>query len=155
MIFSFPAQGVVAGSSWRYHISWYKDPAEMQSIVRVRSRQRDSSPSNNLEILSWTNYDSSSLSISPSSSPLTLYTQVSFILVEQPAHKHILHYQVSLGRLGVVNAEVSLTLQIIHTNGTRSLLTEGFPLLMTDDGFGGNLCLLSLLLAFHAPDFRC
>ena len=44
-----------------------------------------------------------------------------------------------MGMAGVVNAEVSLQLQIIHSNGTRSLLTEGFPLLMTDDGFGGML----------------
>ena len=78
-IFSFPEQGVAAGRSWRYHISWYKDPAQMQSIVRVRSKQRDSSPANNLEIIYWTNYDSSSLSISPTSSPLTVYTQVSYI----------------------------------------------------------------------------
>eukprot|EP00090_Calanus_glacialis_P046038 TRINITY_DN8846_c0_g1_i15.p1 TRINITY_DN8846_c0_g1~~TRINITY_DN8846_c0_g1_i15.p1 ORF type:complete len:761 (-),score=183.82 TRINITY_DN8846_c0_g1_i15:95-2296(-) len=111
-------EGVVSGRSWRYHISWYKDPAQMQSIVRVRSKQRDSSPANNLEIISWTNYDSSSLSISPSSSPLTLYTQV------------------TMGGRGVVQAGVSLSLQIIYPNGTRSLPTEGFPLQMTDDGFG-------------------
>ena len=52
-----------------------------------------------------------------------------------------------MGRVGVVNAEVSLTLQIIHTNGTRSLLTEGFTLLMTDDGFGGTLLSISIFLA--------
>ena len=132
-------QGVVAGRSWRYHISWYKDQALMQSVVRVRSRQRDSSPTNSLEILSWTNYDSSSLSISPSFPPLTLYTQVRFISVEKPVHRPIPYSQVTLGGRGVVHAKVSLQLQIIHTNGTRSLLTEGFPLLMTDDGFGGML----------------
>ena len=153
-IFSFPEQGVAAGRSWRYHISWYKDPAQMQSIVRVRSKQRDSSAANNLEIISWTNYDSSSLSISPTSSPLTLYTQVGFIS-QPPVHKHIQHCQITMGGRGVVQAEVSLSLQIIYTNGTRSMLTEGFPLLMSDDGFGGNILLVYLLLTIYVPVFRC
>ena len=152
MIFSFPVQGVVAGRSWRYHILWYKDPAQMQSIVRVRSKQ--SSPTNNLEIISWTNYDSSSLSISPTSSPLTLYTQVGFIS-QPPVHKHIQHCQITMGGRGVVQAEVSLSLQIIYPNGTRSMLTEGFPLLMSDDGFGGNILLVYLLLTIYVPVFRC
>ena len=91
----------------------------MQSIVIVRSKPRESK--NNLQITSWTNYDSSSLSISPQSPQLTIYAQV------------------TKDSVGVANAGVSITLQLIHTNGTKSVLTEGFPLQMTDDGFGGNL----------------
>ena len=43
-----------------------------------------------------------------------------------------------MGMRGVVNAKVSLSLHLILNNGTRIILTEGFPLLMTDDGIGGN-----------------
>ena len=46
--------------------------------------------------------------------------------------------QVMIGRRGVVNAKVSLSLQLILNNGTRVQMKEGFPLLMTDNGFGGN-----------------
>ena len=59
-----------------------------------------------------------------------------------------------MGGSEVVEARVSLSLQIIHSDGTQSLLTEGFPLQMTDDGFGGNLLPVSLLLCVHMPDFR-
>ena len=53
-----------------------------------------------------------------------------------------------MGMRGVVNAKVSLSLHLILNNGTRIILTEGFPSLMTDDGFGGNLfpVFLSLLV---------
>ena len=69
----------VGGESkvWHYHIDWYKDPALMESIVTVRSKPRDTNPDKNLRITSWTNFDSSSISISHSSSPLILYTKVS------------------------------------------------------------------------------
>ena len=111
---------------WRYTIDWYKDTSLIESIVTVRSKHRD--PDNHLHIQSWTNYDSSTISISPSSSPLILYTQV------------------MMGRRGVVNAKVSLSLQLILNNGTRILLREGFPLLMTDDGFGGDYSVFSYSL---------
>ena len=53
-----------------------------------------------------------------------------------------------MGMRGVVSAKVSLSLHLILNNGTRIILTEGFPSLMTDDGFGGNLfpVFLSLLV---------
>ena len=53
-----------------------------------------------------------------------------------------------MGMRGVLNAKVSLSLQVILSNGTGIILTEGFPSLMTDDGFGGNLfpVFLSLLV---------
>ena len=74
-------QGAGQSRSWVYHIDWYKDPAMMDSIVMVRSKHRDRAADNNLQISSWTNYDSSSISISPSSPPLILYTQVHTMLV--------------------------------------------------------------------------
>merc|ERR1719317_1313061 len=101
---------------WQYNIEWYKDPSLIESIVIVRSKPRN--PDKNLQITSWTNYDASSISISHSSAPLTIFTKV------------------LLGDKGVVNAKVSLSLHIILSNGTRRVLTEGFPLLMTDDGIG-------------------
>ena len=69
-------QGVGLGSSWVYYIHWYKDTAQIDSIVTVRSKPRDTTDDNNLQIKSWTNYDSSSISISPSLPPLILYSQV-------------------------------------------------------------------------------
>ena len=74
-------QGAGQSRSWVYHIDWYKDPAMMDSIVMVRSKHRDRAADNNLQITSWTNYDSSSISISPSSPPLILYTKVNTLLV--------------------------------------------------------------------------
>ena len=69
-------QGDGQSRSWVYHIDWYKDTAQIDSIVTVRSKPRDTTDDNNIQIISWTNYDSSSISISPSSPPLILYTQV-------------------------------------------------------------------------------
>ena len=106
---SFSLQDVGQGRSWKYQIDWYKDPSLMQSIVIVRSKPHESA--NNLQITTWTAY----------SSILTIYAQV------------------TMGNVGVVNAAVSLTLQLIHTNSTASVITEGWSAQMTDDGFGGNL----------------
>ena len=70
-------------------------------------------------------------------------------------YKHCMHchhltlyptLQVMMGRRGVVNAKVSLSLQLILNNGTRIMLTEGFPLLMTDDGVGGDYLMFSYSL---------
>ena len=90
----------------------------MQSIVIVRSKPHESA--NNLQITTWTAYSSISPPSLPSL-PLTIYAQV------------------TMGNVGVVNAAVSLTLQLIHTNSTASVITEGWSAQMTDDGFGGNL----------------
>ena len=35
----------------------------------------------------------------------------------------------------MIDAHVSLSLHILHSNGTKTLITEGIP--MTDDGYGG------------------
>ena len=40
----------------------------------------------------------------------------------------------------MIDAHVSLSLHILHSNGTKTLITEGIP--MTDDGYGGNVLLL-------------
>ena len=58
---------------WQYNIEWYKDPSFIERIVTVRSKPRH--PDNNLQIISWTNYDASSISISRAYAPLTIYTQ--------------------------------------------------------------------------------
>ena len=59
---------------WQYNIEWYKDPSLIESIVIVRSKPRH--PDKNLQITSWTNYAASSISISHSSAPLTIFTKV-------------------------------------------------------------------------------
>ena len=35
----------------------------------------------------------------------------------------------------MIDADVRLSLNILHRNGTKKLITEGIP--MTDDGYGG------------------
>ena len=105
---------------WHYNIAWYKDPALIKSIVTVRSKPRDDDPDNNLHISFWTNFDSSSISIIPSSGPLILYTQV------------------VLGKRGVVGARVSMALQVLSTNGTLLLPGE---IVLADDGCGGDYTL--------------
>ena len=108
----------------------------------VRSKQSDISSANNLQITSWTNYDSSSISISTSSPPLILYTQVSTYCMPDTTLTPCSISQVSLGGRAVLNAKVSVSLQLQPMDGASSILTEGYPLLMTDNGFGSNYLFL-------------
>jgi hypothetical protein len=110
----------VAGESklWKYNIDWYKELTHMDSIVTVWSKPKEDSSTKNLQITSWASSDSSSLVVS--SSPLTLYIQV------------------SMAGLGVVGARVSLALLVRHSNGSSSKVSQ-LPLLMVDDGVGGEI----------------
>ena len=61
------------GQVWKYHISWYQDPAGLDNVVVVRSRPREGAE--NLEISSWTN-EVDGLTGSPET-PIVFYVKVS------------------------------------------------------------------------------
>ena len=115
---------------WKYHISWYSDPARLDNVVLVRSRPRDGAES--LEISSWTNEDDGGGG--NRETPIVFYVKVSWL------HPSIcpvssLTCQVSVGGLPVVGAEVGLRLLYIDNNGAHHhppLLSH--QLSLADDG---------------------
>ena len=63
------------GRVWRYSVSWYRDPALLDSIILVKSRPRD--VTRTLDIKTWTNFQH--VAASAHSLPIALYVQVSVI----------------------------------------------------------------------------
>ena len=63
------------GRVWRYSVSWYRDPALLDSIILVKSRPRD--VTRTLDIAAWTNFQHAR----SHSLPIALYVQVSHILL--------------------------------------------------------------------------
>ena len=63
------------GQVWKYHISWYQDPARLDNVVVVRSRPREGGEK--LEISSWTN----EVDGEPGSreTPIVFYVKVSWL----------------------------------------------------------------------------
>ena len=127
------------GQVWKYHISWYQDPARLDNVVVVRSRPREGAEK--LEISSWTNeVDGGTGS---RETPLVFYVKVSWLslaVVLSPVSSQA--SQVSVAGLPVVGAEVGLGLLYIDNNGAHHLLSQ--ELTLNDDGSAGSETAVSL-----------
>jgi len=98
------------GRVWRYSVSWYRDPALLDSIILVKSRPRD--VTRTMDIQTWTNFQH--VAASAHSLPIALYVQV------------------SVSGLGVAGARVSASVTRVDSNGGHQTLEPAIPL--QDDG---------------------
>ena len=57
---------------WRYSVSWYRDPALLDSIILVKSRPSD--VTRTLDIDTWTNYQH--VAAKAHTLPIVLYVKV-------------------------------------------------------------------------------